>query len=198
MKIVLTRHSKTQGNIEKRYVGGSTDEPLCREGIAILANKVPNSDIERVYTSGLIRTSQTAAFLYPNAELIAVPELREMEFGEFEGKNYLELGDSKAFDEWLNSNCETRCPGGEDRQEFLTRVLKAFRALVEKEEREGTEELHFVVHGGTIMAVVSELCDPAPGYFEVITCPAQTWECVWDGTVLEVMAIDDPNRMTAC
>ena len=32
----LIRHSMTKGNLEKRYVGSRTDEPLCREGIALL------------------------------------------------------------------------------------------------------------------------------------------------------------------
>ena len=35
IKIALIRHSKTKGNIEKRYIG-STDESLCKEGIDLI------------------------------------------------------------------------------------------------------------------------------------------------------------------
>ena len=31
MKLQFIRHGKTQGNLEKRYIG-STDEPLCAKG----------------------------------------------------------------------------------------------------------------------------------------------------------------------
>ncbi|MFR7736011.1 MAG: histidine phosphatase family protein [Eggerthella lenta] len=40
----------------------------------------------RVITSGMARTDQTARILFPNAELMACPGLREMDFGDFEAK----------------------------------------------------------------------------------------------------------------
>ena len=38
MKVCLVRHSITKGNLEKRYLG-TTDEPLCRQGIELLKEK---------------------------------------------------------------------------------------------------------------------------------------------------------------
>ena len=36
MSWILIRHGMTKGNLEKRYVGCRTDEPLCPGGIASL------------------------------------------------------------------------------------------------------------------------------------------------------------------
>ena len=39
MRVVLIRHSKTAGNLKGRYIG-TTDEPLCEEGIRLLGEKL--------------------------------------------------------------------------------------------------------------------------------------------------------------
>ena len=39
-EIILVRHGKTAGNLEGRYIGSRTDEPLCEEGIHALEEKV--------------------------------------------------------------------------------------------------------------------------------------------------------------
>ena len=44
-KILLIRHGKTQGNLERRYIG-RTDEPLCEAGRAALEGRsYPACDI---------------------------------------------------------------------------------------------------------------------------------------------------------
>ena len=35
MQIVFIRHSMTAGNLERRYIGCRTDEPLCEAGISL-------------------------------------------------------------------------------------------------------------------------------------------------------------------
>ena len=39
-EIILVRHGKTACNLEGRYIGSRTDEPLCEEGIHALEEKV--------------------------------------------------------------------------------------------------------------------------------------------------------------
>ena len=39
----------------------------------------------------MTRARQTARILFPEAEQIVVPGLREMDFGTFEGRNYVEM-----------------------------------------------------------------------------------------------------------
>ncbi len=35
-RLYLVRHGITPGNLQRRYVGGGTDEPLCEQGLAQL------------------------------------------------------------------------------------------------------------------------------------------------------------------
>ena len=39
MQIVFIRHSMTAGNLERRYIGCRTDEPLCEAGISLAQQK---------------------------------------------------------------------------------------------------------------------------------------------------------------
>ena len=88
----LIRHSMTKGNLEKRYIGSRTDEPLCREGIALLEgfSYPAGEQVERVIVSPMRRCVQTAQILFPGKELVLEPGLMECDFGAFENKNYKE------------------------------------------------------------------------------------------------------------
>ena len=88
MKIYLLRHGVTEYNTEKRYQG-QRDIPLSTQGRAALrrADFTP----EVVYVSPLTRARQTAQILFPESRLVIVPGLREMDFGTFEGRNYIEM-----------------------------------------------------------------------------------------------------------
>lgn len=67
-EIILVRHGKTAGNLEGRYIGSRTDEPLCEEGIHALEEKVREGTyppVDLVYASPMIRCRQTAKILWP-------------------------------------------------------------------------------------------------------------------------------------
>ena len=55
-----------------------------------------------------------------------------MDFGVFEGKNYLELQGDKRYQEWIDSNGTLPFPEGESREEFISRCDKGFRRMIEK------------------------------------------------------------------
>ena len=85
-RVFLIRHGKTSGNAEKRYIG-TTDEPLTKEGMdEIKKNKYPCADM--IFSSSLKRAVQTAEIIWPGQKAIVIDELRETDFGRFEGKNY--------------------------------------------------------------------------------------------------------------
>ena len=93
-RLYFIRHGKTAGNELKRYIG-RTDEPLSPAGRGELAGKAaPQADI--VAVSPLRRCRESAQILYPHAAPLAVEGLRECDFGDFEGKNYLELAGNAA------------------------------------------------------------------------------------------------------
>ena len=95
MKIILVRHGKTQSNREHRYLG-RTDEPLCEQGMEELTQKMrrgfyPQTP-DRVVCSPMRRCIQTAAWICPKGYPYRIEDdLRETNFGIFEGKTYEEL-----------------------------------------------------------------------------------------------------------
>ena len=92
MRIFLIRHGQTAWNTERRAQGHS-DIPLDATGeqqVRLLAETFHDRHLERVYTSDLKRSYDTASPLakVTRAELVSTPLLRERSFGEWEGKPY--------------------------------------------------------------------------------------------------------------
>ena len=163
MLIYLIRHGETVYNAEKRYQGKS-DIPLSAQGRAKLhpADFCP----DKVYVSPLIRARETAAILFPGAAQIPVEGLREMDFGAFEGRNYLEMAEDADYRRWVEGGCMELCPGsGEDRDAFAARSCESFAFLVEAALAAGEERLVIVAHGGTQMAVLSRYGMPQRDYY---------------------------------
>ena len=153
MLIYLLRHGETDWNTQRRYQG-LVDIPLSERGRAAL--RQADVSPKRVYVSPLCRAVQTAAVFFPGAEQIAVPDLREMDFGTFEGRTADEMMNDPAYRAWVEDNCAGRCPGGEDWAEFSARTCAAFDRLMEST----TDLLVIVAHGGTQMAVLERYGRP--------------------------------------
>ena len=179
VKITWIRHGMTRANEEHRYLG-KTDEPLSEKGIRFLQEKKKKSFFnapEFLYASPMKRCVQTAGILFRRKPVL-IPEWKEMDFGQFEGKNYEELKDNPDYQKWIDSNGTLPFPGGEPREQFIRRSMEGFDWMMsdiliksEKNTRiqNGTETQDLknnceteipvvaVVHGGTIMAVLSSL-----------------------------------------
>ena len=164
MKVILIRHGETLGNREKRYVG-ITDESLTAEGRQALS-RVPAPPAERVYASPRRRCLETAAILYPGQPVFQEPGLAECDFGEFEYKNYRELAGNLDYQRWIDSGGTIGFPGGETREAFQRRCVEAFRKVLEESRQAGCQALALVVHGGTIMALMSALGVPETSYYD--------------------------------
>ena len=163
MNIWILRHGRTAYNAEHRYQG-RTDVPLSPEGAAELRQAEITPPV--VYVSPLCRTGQTAARIFPAAEQIVVNDLAEMDFGAFEGRNYVEMEHEADYRAWVDGGCEGRCPGGESRGEFCERVSGAFSTLVEEAATREDSLLVIVAHGGVQMAVMERFALPESGYFD--------------------------------
>ncbi len=163
MRVEIIRHGETDLQAEGRYQG-RLDPPLSEEGKAKLltSSKKP----ERVFVTKLLRSRQTAEILFPEAEQILTEGLEEMDFGIFEGKNYIEMEKDADYRSWVESGCLAPCPGGESKAQFCQRVCRSFLALLEQEEKKGREELILLAHGGTQMAVMEALCREKRSYYD--------------------------------
>ena len=156
MELYFIRHGKTAGNTEGRYIG-ITDQPLCEAGrLELLALWEGKRRAARpVYVSGLLRTRETAELLFPGCPVRVRTGFNEMDFGAFENKNYNELGGDPAYQAWIDSGGETAPPGGEERSDFFQRTRSAFEAAVSELLSEQADSAAFVVHGGSIMTLLS-------------------------------------------
>lgn len=181
MQVILIRHSQTPGNVEFRY-NGRTDEPLSEEGVALAEQAGADPGLKTVYVTPLRRTRQTAAILFPNAEQVVVDDLREMNFGDFEGFNYYELKEDTAFCAWLDSGRMAPCPNGESRPEFSDRVCAAFETVVRDGLQRGEQSLTFVIHGGTIMSLMQRFTPSEEDYYFYHTKNCRGYRCdvLWD------------------
>ena len=70
--------------------------------------------------------------IYPGVKYESLKGLEEIDFGEFEGKNYEELKDDARYIKWMESNGTIAFPGGESRDEFIDRTVEAFDKALEK------------------------------------------------------------------
>ncbi len=161
MKYLLIRHGQTAGNLQGRYIG-RTDEPLCPQGTANLrARKYPPED--GVLVSPMRRCIETAAIIAPDVPMTVVDDLRECDFGAFEGKNYAELNGRADYQAWIDSDGRLPFPGGESQSGFSRRCVAAFTRATA-----GLPEGCYAViaHGGTVMAIMEAFARPRRPYFD--------------------------------
>ena len=166
MKIILIRHAKTQGNLEKRYIG-RTNEPLCGEGMAQAAALGESGKLPRpiaLIVSPYMRCTQTAGILYPGMDYEISDDLRECDFGIFEGKTHDELLSNNEYTAWLSTGCLRDIPGGESVTEFKRRCCSAFMEAVRNNPDDAT--IAFVIHGGCIMAIREHFSRPPKEFQE--------------------------------
>lgn len=168
MEVYLIRHGRTKGNQEHRYTG-RTDEPVLEEALEDLKQKRKNLPaMDWVVTSPYLRCIQTAEVLFGRHgwEPKQVAELGEMDFGAFEYKNYQELNGNPDYQRFIDCGGTIAFPGGEEPAAFKLRCQKAFLKCMEQAEEHKRQRMAFVVHGGTIMAVLEAFAYPPQDYFE--------------------------------
>ncbi len=159
MEIVMIRHFQTSGNLEKKYIGRTDEDLVVTSRLIDLIKRGQKSckNVEQVAASPLKRCIQTAGLLFPDQQPVLCNHLRECDFGIFEGKTYEQLKHLDVYREWLDSGGMKCIPEGESRVVFQSRCLKGFLEIVELWMKQGVKKAAMVVHGGTIMAVLSQL-----------------------------------------
>jgi len=178
----LIRHGKTAGNLEKRYIG-RTDEPLCEAGISELES-IAYPDCELVAASPMKRCIETVKIIYPSKQFGIYNELRECDFGEFEGKNHIELCGNPDYQKWLDGGGLGVFPKGEDSVIFRERSVNGFLKALEDNKIVNT--ISFVVHGGTIMSILEKLAVPHKEFYDYMTENGHGYVTVYDGKKLKI------------
>lgn len=124
--MVFIRHGETDSNRRKSYLGW-TDEPLSVEGREVIAqNRKKYPDADFIFTSPMLRCRQTKEIIYGDQSCQIIEKWKEMNFGSFEGKTYLELNGNKDYQRWIDSGGTLPFPDGESREEFILRCRAGF------------------------------------------------------------------------
>lgn len=168
MKIVMIRHGMTAGNRKRCFIG-STDEDVCEEGrkkILAMQQAGLYPACEILFVSPMKRCLTTAGMIYPHQAYWTEPDLRECDFGLFEGKNHLELSEREEYRQWVSRGDTGVFPEGEAIASFKKRSVDAFLRCLRKAEQEKKTSAAFVVHGGTIMAVLEVLGEGQGNFYD--------------------------------
>lgn len=156
-EIILVRHGQTIWNESKRYQG-HTDIPLSSVGLEQafkVQKKLANEAIDVFYASDLKRAYETARIIAKphHKEVVGLQELREINFGEWEGLGYSEImeryGDIAT--KFYQDPSLVSIPGGESWQALLDRCHNLLLDIVEKHNR---QRILIASHGGTIRAMI--------------------------------------------
>ena len=162
LKIHLIRHGATDANILGQYIGSKTDMPLSPEGLNELKLLKENSDypeIELLYSSPLLRAKQTGAVLYPDMEIISVENLKEYDFGDFEGKTANELENNPDFTKWAAGKLSCP-PNGEENGDFIKRLCIGLNQIVMDMLEKNKESAAVIMHGGAMMMLLGATAVP--------------------------------------
>lgn len=161
LKIHLIRHGMTDANIKGQYIGCKTDMPLSPEGLDELRFLKENKEypkIERLYSSPLLRCKQTASVLYPDNTIRTIDNLREIDFGDFEGKTAMQLEGFRSYADWAAG--KSPAPNGESNEEFIKRICIGFNEVVCDLLSSELRSAAVIMHGGAIMMLLAATAVP--------------------------------------
>ena len=132
-----------------------------------MAGRLARRQVEALYTSDLLRASQTAATIASTLGVEARPmkELREIFLGDWEGLHTDELGQRfpEAWDAWMREPSWDVVPRGEGASAFEQRVVTALDLLFEQHSQ---GDAIVVTHGGVIQIALHRVVGrPSHGLF---------------------------------
>lgn len=172
---MAVRHGITAWNLERRYQG-QQDIPLllpeAEAGLLALRKALADERFDAIYSSDLQRCQQTLEWAQAAKEGVPVmlePRLRELDFGEYEGKVYDELKHLPHYRAWIDSVGELQIPGGESAAQLRERLDAWLDSMAINAQKGGHKKILAVTHGGVIRELRRR--------FETIH--------FWDGTVIQ-------------
>ena len=151
-QVYLFRHGEVTLAETRRFIG-HLDVPLSARGEAqcvAQSARLRDVPLAALYSSDLVRARRSGELLGAPRGLVpvAVPALREMSMGRWEGLTAEEIKrrEPEAFDTWMASVGEFPFPDGESVPDLVARAWPAFEGLV---EAHAGAAIAIVAHGGT-------------------------------------------------
>jgi alpha-ribazole phosphatase len=150
--LFLLRHGKT--TLAGKMVG-STDVDLAAEGkkqIRSLKGRVQAEKFDRIFCSTMRRCRQTAELLALETEITYDKDLKEIDFGVWEGMDFSEIEQNyrEHVQRWVEDPESFCFPAGECRKDFITRLENFKNKLISLKE----EKVLIITHGGVIRHLI--------------------------------------------
>jgi broad specificity phosphatase PhoE len=199
--LILLRHGETVGESSIRLHGASDvvlsaiGEQQAERAAAALAGlrlrRIVCSPLQRARrTAEIVRAAQTQA---PQLEVVA--DLREVNFGAWEGWTYAEAEarDPDNFQRWRSQGPSFDYPGGEPRASFRARVLAAARDHLGVPSPGPTLA---VLHKGVIKTVIAALTGREPA--ELSSLPVSLGSLhrlQWTGEAWQLTANNETSHL---
>jgi len=185
--LLLVRHAETADNAQMR-LSGWTDTDLSTRGetqVELLAEHFnrEHGHVEALYASPLIRARRTADAIgaLTGHDPILLDDLREMYFGELDGRPFEELREAYAHLLEADENSELEdfvWPNGESRSGFTARVLRTVERIARAHVGGA---VGVVTHGGFIATLMTTVHgESAANWRKWVVPNASLTEVVWD------------------
>ena len=159
-EIIIIRHGETEWNKTGRFQGHS-DVPLSEEGRAqaeALGKNLVVDHVDAIYASDLTRAMETAAPLAERFGLPVIPDpqLRELNFGAWEGRNFNDVNaeNPDAMKNFYNDPEQANIPDSENFTDFQRRVAGRVREIAAQERG---KRIVIVSHGASIRILLADL-----------------------------------------
>ncbi|NRF63604.1 histidine phosphatase family protein [Vibrio coralliilyticus] len=156
VNIYLLRHGKTLG---EPALNGATNALVAHNTQQAICQSLLDASIsfEHVITSPLRRCADLADLLVAKNSQLSLSiedELREMDFGEVDGKPFDSIkSEWPLLERFWNDPAAVELPQAETLQAFHQRVSRQWAALMESVE----EDTLIISHGGTIRMILASL-----------------------------------------
>ncbi|MGF7046757.1 alpha-ribazole phosphatase [Paenibacillus sp. DS2015] len=197
LELLLMRHGQTQWNVDKRYLGHRDQSILeeARDQLIPLRGQVSGRKFNKIVCSDLKRCRESLAFVAPELldGVVYDSRLREMDFGDWEGRTYEELKGLPLYCEWLDDPQIITPPNGEAWDLFHGRIKDFLHSLIPLASESGGDRTNpsvfIVTHGGVIRQLITMII-PQTSFWDLSVEPGSLVkvlltlddEC-WTGTL---------------
>lgn len=155
--VFLIRHGETPWNVLGKFQG-SNDIALSEKGI-VQAHQLKErfkSTFDFIYSSPLVRAYETAKILASvnEKEALIAKDLREINFGEWEGLSLKEIQETyqEAFKLWKTDKVNAPLCGGDTSLKLAS--IRAKECILEIINKHKGDTIAIVAHGGILKAAL--------------------------------------------
>ncbi|HSQ33717.1 MAG TPA: histidine phosphatase family protein [Peptostreptococcaceae bacterium] len=200
VRIILVRHGETDDNNNMK-LSGHIDSKLSSLGLSQsqrTVNFLKDYNIDYIYSSPSSRAIDTIKSLAKEKclDIIINENLKEMNFGDFEGKTFKEIESSysEELDNMLKLGFEYGYPNGESLVEFHNRIALYIENIIKQNIE---KSILICTHAGVIRCIISHLLSKSYEHhwnFKIDNCSVSVIEIENDFAVIHKLNNTDHIR----